>query len=135
MKKVIILGLVLLMVVVFGTAALAKADVQKLVPYTYTPAEPIEPDAIGKAVVNDSMGNVVLEITVSARGLMPGEDYIVWITSGSSWFKLGGFTTNASGNGHFHINFLADDNPPDMEGEHIAINNSNNKTVLIDEEF
>ena len=82
MKKLFVLGLVLLMVVIFGTAALAMADVQKLVPYAYPDQGPAEPDASGKAIVNVSMGDVVLEITVSAQGLKPDTDYTVYIGTG-----------------------------------------------------
>ena len=110
MKKLIILGLVLLMVVVFGTAALAKADVQKLVPFTGYAADTYLPDASGKAIVNNSMGDVVLEITVIAKGLDDGELYTVsLIINGGIWFPLGEFTANANGNGHFHINYSEED--------------------------
>ena len=111
MKKIIILGLVLLMVVVFATAALAKADVQKLVPYNYLGGDPAYPDAKGKVIVNEPKGDVVLQITVSVIGLEPDTDY--WVKSCTSlttgdWTDIGPFTTNSNGNGHFHINYRED---------------------------
>ena len=146
MKKLTILGLVLLMVVVFGTVALAKADVQKLVPVPYS----AYPDASGKAIVNNSMGDVVLEITVSAKGLDPGELYTVsLIATGTIWFSLGEFTTNANGNGHFHIN-LSEEDLTELVGnkesflahalEHVVIsigdiNNVSWHAVLMEEDF
>jgi len=128
MKKLIILGLVLLMVVVFATAALAKADVQKLVPY-----DPLYPDASGQAIVNDSMGDVVLEITVSVKGLEPETEHTVYL--GKPWFSLGTFTTNKNGNGHFHINLRAVDVQPNPAAVHIAVNKGTSQTVLIDEDY
>jgi len=157
MKKLIILGLVLLMVVGFGTIALAKADVQNLEPYTYYPGQTkeytISPDASGKAIVNNSKGNVVLEITVSAKGLDSEQVYTVsLIATGQIWFPLGVFTTNANGNGHYHINLseedlitLAEDNlgdSADLEDalEHVMISigemdDASMHAVLMEEEF
>ena len=142
MKKLFVLGLVLLMVVIFGTAALAMADVQKLLPYPFTPSGtpmvPLCPDASGKAIVNDSMGDVVLEITVSVIGLEPDTEYVVKsCTSWPSgpWIMIGEFTTNANGNGHFHLNFRADETLPETT-EHIYINiKGTSNTVLMDEDF
>jgi hypothetical protein len=134
MKKLLILSLVLLMIVGFGTAALAKADKQTLVPYPFT--APIEPDASGKAVVNDSMGNVVLEITVSARGLIPGEVYTVYLgKSGGPYFLLDTFTAKKNGKGNFHVNLLADGALPDLECVNIMVNNSAGYTMLVDEDL
>ena len=134
MKKLFILGLVLLMVVVIATAALAKADVQKLVPYPFDGAE--YPDASGQAIVNDSMGDVVLEITVSVKGLDPGVEYEVKGCTSSGvgdWTSIGFFTTNANGNGNFHINFRADDTlPPTV---HIYVNLGGGNTLLMDEDY
>ena len=133
MKKIIILGVVLLMVFVFATAALAKADVQKLVPFPFN--DPRVPDASGKAIVNDSMGDVVLEITVSVKGLEPDTTYEVKSCADSSgpWVPLGEFTTNANGNGHWHMNYRAgDDLPPTA---HIYINLGAGNTLLMDEDY
>jgi hypothetical protein len=123
MKKIIILGLVLLMVVVFGTATLAKADVQKLVPYGDA-----YPEASGKAIVNNSMGDVVLEITVSVKGLEPGTEYEV--KGCFPWTSISFFTTNKNGNGHFHINFLDGETLPPIA--HIYINLGPGNTLLMD---
>ena len=107
MKKIIVLGLVLLMVVSFATAALAKADVQKLVPYNYFGDKPAYPDAKGKVIVNEPKGDVILQITVSVIGLEPDTEY--WVKSCTDltppWIEIGPFTTNSDGNGHFHINY------------------------------
>ena len=133
MKKLLILGLVLLMVVVFGTPTLAKADVQKLVPYG---ADPPYPEASGKAIVNDSMGDVVLDVTVSVRGLEPGAEYRVkcWNLEKTELALIGLFTVNKNGNGHFHLNFREGETIP-LAG-HIFINNfDDNQTVLVDEDY
>jgi hypothetical protein len=137
MKKIIILGLVLLMVVAFATAALANANVQKLVPYAYPGQDAAEPDASGQAIVNNSEGDVVLELTVSVKGLKPDEEYTVIF--GKPWFPpypydLFTFKTNKKGNGHFHINLRVDDLQPDPSAVHIMVNlKETNTTVLIDE--
>ena len=132
MKKLIILGLVLLMVVVFGTAVLAKADLQTLVPYG---GDSAYPDASGKAIVNVSNGNVVLEITVSVKGLDAETEYEVKGCSegGGDWTPIGFFTTNKNGNGHFHVNFLDGDTLPPVT--HIYINQGAGNTLLMDEDY
>ena len=123
MKRIILSGLVLLMVVVFGTAALAKADVQNLVPFNWynylgnPSAVPAYPDAKGKAIINEPMGDVVLQITVSVQGLKPNTDY--WVKSCTSleeedWIEIGKFTTDDDGNGHFQRNY--------REGELLLLN-------------
>jgi hypothetical protein len=134
MKKIIILGLVLLMVVVFGTAALAKADVQKLVPFPLV--GPMYPDASGQAIVNDSMGDVVLEITVSVKGLEPETEYEVKSCTSQTeadWTSIDFFTTNINGNGHFHINYREGDTLPPTG--HIYINLGAGNTLLMDEDY
>jgi hypothetical protein len=132
MKKLLIMSISIIIILALASSVMAKADVQKLVPYAYPSQDPDEPDASGKAIVNVSMGDVVLEITVSAKGLKPNTDYTVYLSS--PWFLLGEFTTNANGNGNFHINFRADEVLPPTE--HIAINLKElNRTVLIDVDF
>jgi len=118
MKKLIILGLVLLMVVSFTAIVLAKADVQKLVPYNYFGDDPAYPDAKGKVIVNEPKGDVVLQITVSVIGLEPDTEY--WVKSCTSlviedWTEIGPFTTNSNGNGHFHINYREGEQPPPLD--------------------
>jgi len=131
MKKLIILGLVLLMVVVFGTAALAKAVLHTLVPYL-----PAYAEASGKAIVNNSEGDSLLEITVSAKGLEAYTDYFVYIgDDGGNWTNLGTFTTNANGNGNFHIN-VREDLFPSLLVKYMAINlEETNARVLMDEDY
>jgi len=134
---------------------MAEADVQNLVPFTGYSFDPFSPGASGKAIVNNSMGDVVLEITVSAKGLDPGQRYTVsLIATASMWFPLGEFMTNANGNGHFHINFSEEElielvdrygnttwlaNGPDaLEHVMISIGDMNNVSwhaVLMEEDF
>jgi len=132
MKKIIILSLVLLMVVVFATVALAKADVQKLTPYTGFE------DASGKGIVNHSEGDVLLEITVSAKGLEAGTDYFVYIgEDGGKWTLLGTFTAKKNGTINFHRNIREDEDLcPLPSVKHMAINLAeNNHRVLMDEDY
>ena len=121
MKKLLIISISIMIILALSSIVIAEADVQNLVPYTYVShpdGGPLtySPYASGKAIVNNSEGNVVLEITVSAKGLDPGEVYTVsLIATGSIWFPLGEFTTNANGNGHFHIN-LSEENLIELVG-------------------
>ena len=118
MKKFVILGLILLVVVSFAAIVLAGADVRELVPYKWGGGEPAYPDAKGKVIVNEPMGGVWLQITVSVIGLEPDTEY--WVKSctvldypnDSDWTYIGPFTTNSDGNGHFHFNYREGDPPP-----------------------
>ena len=116
MKKFVILGLVLLVVVSFAAIVLAEADVRELVPYKWGGGVPAYPDAKGKVIVNEPMGDVVLQITVSVIGLEPDTDY--WVKSCIDlcppWIFIGPFTTNSNGNGHFHINYREGDTLPPL---------------------
>jgi len=133
MKKLIILAISIMMILSLSSIVMAKADVQTLLPFPT--ANPIEPDASGKAIVNTSKGDVVLEITVSVKGLKAGEDYTVWLGEGGEWESIGDFTTNANGNGHFHRNIREDEDFV-PKGEHIAINLKDpNENRLMDEDF
>ena len=156
MKKLLIISISIMIILALSISVMAKADVQNLVPFTYANwkglGEPVtfSPDASGKAIVNNSMGDVVLEITVSAKGLDPGELYTVsLIATGTIWFSLGEFTTNANGNGHFHIN-LSEEDLTELVGnkesflahalEHVVIsigdiNNVSWHAVLMEEDF
>ena len=139
MKKYIALFAVLVLVgFAISGIALAKADVQKLVPYPFPPfgEEPRDPDASGKAIVNEPKGDVVLVITVSAKGLEPETTYQVKSCTSSTvadWTLLGTLTTNKNGNGHFHINYREGmDLPPTA---HVYINTGPGVTVLMDEDY
>lgn len=126
MKKIIILGLVLLMVVVFGTVALAEADVQKLVLLT---SDTTYQYASGMAIVNYPEEDVALVITVSVKGLIPETEYEVKGCWG--YVSIGFFTTNKNGNGHFHRNYRVGEVLPTTE--HIYIYRGGN--ILIDEDY
>ena len=133
MKKVVVL-IVTVLLVSFAVSGivLAKADVQKLVPHGDDPAYP---DASGKAIVNCPKGDVVLQITVSVKGLEADTEYEVkgCSSGGGDWTSIGYFTTNKNGNGHFHINCRADEVlPPTV---HIYINKGAGNTLLMDEDY
>jgi len=137
MKKLLILSLVLLMVVVFATAALAKAEKQILEPYVSSNA-PYYEEASGKAIVNTSKGDVVLEITVSVKGLEPGTEYEVKgciSKAEAGWTSIGVFTTNANGNGNFHINFRVDEDLPPTGYIYINLPGIGDSTVLMAEGY
>jgi len=132
-KYMVLIAIVVLVSFAMSGIALAKADVQKLVPYT--PHGPIDPDASGKAIVNCPKGDVVLVITVSVKGLDPNTEYQVKSCTSladADWKLIGTFTTNKNGNGHFHINFRAGDVLPPTG--HIYINTGPGQTVLMDED-
>lgn len=122
MRKYIVLFLALaLMIVAISGIALAKADRQELVPYI--PFGPLDPDGSGKAIVNDSQGDVVLVITVTVKGLLPETTYDVKSCTSlalADWTLLGTLTTNKNGNGHFHRNYRAAETLPPTQ--HIYLN-------------
>ena len=126
-----LIAVVVLASLAISGIALAGADVQKLVPYAYTGADPIDPDASGKAVLNQPSGKVCFQLTVSAKGLEPETEYTIYIWDGEDWQTIDTFVTNKNGNGHFHKNWR--EAPPNPGN--VAINNTNNWTVLADEEF
>ena len=141
MKRYIALIVVVLLAsFAMSGIALAKADRQKLVPYI---PFGLDEDASGKAIVNYPKGDVVLVITVTAKGLEPNKEYIVGsFESLDAWqfFHHGTFTTNENGNGHFHINYGRTSNDTLPPTDHIYINVSEDDEayekgiVLIDED-
>jgi len=138
MKKYIALIVVVLLAsFAISGIALAGADVQELKPYPFPPAAPRDADASGKAVVNQPMVKVCLQVTVSAKGLDSEETYEVWIGDTKDWTSVGTFITNKNGNGHLHKNYRKGDTLP-TNLNHVAINQpSVNKsyTVLMDADF
>ncbi len=130
MKKYFALTMILVFVGVVVSIALAAAVRQELVPYAAS-----ESDASGKAIINEPNGNVVLQVTVSVKGLLPTEEYTVWMKQLSGWAEVGKFTTNQNGNGSFHRNYLQGEINVPTPGS-IAVNETDiNTTVLIDEDF
>jgi len=108
MKKLFILGLVLLMVVVFGTAALAKAEkVDLILCNYYTPG--VETPSGGFVIFNNSSGTEHnLELTVSLKGVKADTEYDIYLGY-ANWTVVelvGTVKTNASGNANLHINVL-----------------------------
>lgn len=133
MKKYIPLIVALALVSFATTGIAATADVQKLIPYPFD--EPLEPDASGKAIVNWPRGAVMLQITVSVRGLEPKTTYQVKSCPSSKphkWTEIDTFKTNKAGNGHWHMNWREKPFPPT---DHIYINIRKGVTVLMDEDF
>lgn len=129
-KHIALIAVVVLASFAISGIAMAGADVQKLVPYPE--AGPIDPDASGKAVLNQPKGAVCFQVTVSAKNLEPETVYTVHIKGLiSGWQVIGTFETNKNGNGHFHMNYRED--PPEPGA--VAINNPDGKTVLIDEDY
>lgn len=120
------------LVLIIAGIALAKADVQKLVPF---PSDaPVDPDASGKAVVNEPKGKVVLQVTVSAKGLEPSAVYTVYLYNAPDFVAVGVFTTNEDGEGAFHRNYkVGEADIPDPGS--VLVNNPGNLTVLADEDY
>ena len=117
-KYVVLIVTVLLVSFAISGIVLAKADLRELVPYNWFGDEPAYPDASGKAIVNEPKGDVVLQITVSVKGLEPNTEY--WVKSCTDldptydWTEIGPFTTNSKGNGHFHINYREGETLPPL---------------------
>jgi len=105
MKKIIILGLVLLMVVVFATTVCGKAQKVYLVPST-----PTYSGGEGFVIFNNSSGtDHNLELTVSLKGLGANEEYDIYLFVDGKWYNnalVGTVVTNKMGNANFHINVL-----------------------------
>ena len=109
MKKLIILGLVLLMVVVFATAAFSKAEKVDLIqcPINY-PSPELLPGG-GFVIFNNSSGvGHNLELTVSLKGLVPDTAYDIHLFVDGVGTLVGTVITNASGNANFNMNDLLD---------------------------
>lgn len=122
-KKFALIGLVIALV---SGIALAKAVMVDLLPY---PADPIEPDASGKAMLNLAQkgDDGKTEVQVNCWGLMPEADYTVYVgTEGGSWTEVCTFTTNKQGTGSCHSRIEGD-----FTGDSVAVNNANNETVLL----
>jgi|AntAceMinimDraft_16_1070373.scaffolds.fasta_scaffold55034_1 hypothetical protein len=98
MKKLLILGLVLLMVVVFATTVFGKAQKEELDIYDAYIGGPEQPEeASGWVILNlDANNNLIVQIQV--RDLKPNTQYWAW-----SQGEQGSFWTNAKGHGHFHF--------------------------------
>ena len=112
MKKIIILGLVLLMVVSFATAALAKAEKSDLIkdPGSWNP-DPIG-EVVGFAIINNPdpiEEGYNLTVIVSLKKCDENFTYKVYLeryTNGGKpiWNVIGELTTNEVGNGTVEIN-------------------------------
>ena len=89
----------------------------------------------GQVVLVDPMGNVSLIVQGNVKGLAPDAGYDVWVRNltgytGSylavylplGYYKLDTFTTDAEGNGSFHLNLRAADLPDGTYEVQVAIN-------------
>jgi len=122
MKKLSILGVVLLMVVVFTTIALAKAEQESF----YNDGFGIDKisEGSGKVIINLPKGRTGMVVQGMIRNLDPNEDYYVylwetgkittWYTGDllgnvGSWLRFEIITTNEKGHANFHININSED--------------------------
>jgi hypothetical protein len=123
-------GLLLVCVgaVVLGTAGVALAAAVKVKLMPYPAANPIEPNASGRAVLNYTKGSDKTIVQVNCWGLMPNSEYTVWLSpSPGNFHVVGSFVTDYYGEGHLHA-FL----PGDHSGHvPVAVNNAANMTVLL----
>jgi len=121
-KKALLICLAAVVLCVAGIALAAAVKVELL---PYPAADPLEPDAAGKAVLNYAKGADKTEIQVNCSGLTPGEEYTVYI--GSPWEVIGTFVARKNGTGNLHAR-------PDGDQSGrlpVAVNNSANATVLL----
>ena len=113
------------LVVIFAVGiALAGAVKVDLMPYP--PADPIDEDASGHAILNYAKGADRTEVQLNCKGLEPQTEYTVYLNEGG-WNAIGTFTTRKNGTGNFHVK---------LEGDHsgasqVAVNNPGNLTVLL----
>ena len=113
--------------VVFTAAAVALAAAVKVQLMPFPPADPIEPDACGRVVLNYAKDADKTEVQVNCWGLMGCEEYTVYLKAPGGFHPIGDFTTNKKGNGHLHAK---------LPGDHsahlpVAVNNAMNQTVLL----
>ena len=121
------IGLVCVLAIVLGVTgvALAKAVKVELAPYGS-----LEPDASGHAILNYAKGADKTEVQVNCWDLTPETEYTVYLSpdDGGSYYAIGTFTTDSSGEGNLHAK-LAGDVSGDLP---VAVNNTAlNATVLL----
>jgi len=121
-KKALLICLAAVVLCVAGIALAAAVKVDLL---PFPAADPLEPDASGKAVLNYAKGADKTEIQVNCAGLTPGAEYTVYI--GSPWEVIGTFVARKNGTGNLHAR-------PDGDQSGrlpVAVNNAANQTVLL----
>ena len=117
MKKLFILGVVLLMVIVFATSVCGKAQKVDLVICPLNYPGPDYPLGGGFVIFNNSSGTEHnLELTVSLKGVEANTEYDIYLfVDGVGTYPVpqGSVTSNKKGNVNFHMNVLL------APGEHI----------------
>jgi hypothetical protein len=105
--------------------ALAVAVKVELMPYPS--ADPMEPDATGRAVLNYVKGADKTEVQVNCWGLMADKEYTVLLMVPAGFHPIGSFTTDDEGEGHLHAKLPVD------HSMHlpVAVNNDMDQTVLL----
>ena len=120
------LMLISLAVFVLAGAGIALAAAVKVDLLPYPVANPIEPDASGRAVLNYAKGSDKTVAQVNCWGLTPESEYMVYLKDGG-WYAIGTFTTRKNGSGNLHV-FLEGDHSGHLP---VAVNNAANQTVLL----
>jgi len=113
---------------VLAASGVAFAAAVKIALNPYPAAEPVDPDASGKAVLNWAKGKDKTEIQVNCWGLDPEAEYTVYIApvEAGPYTELGTFTTDESGEGSFHARVDGD-----VSGWVVAVNDDAGETVLL----
>ena len=110
MKKIIILGLVLLMVVVFATSIFGKAEKSDLFKGSNVGNPEPSGDVVGFAIINNPdpiEEDYNLTVVVSIKKCAPNFTYTVYLeryAPGPIYNDIGELTTNEVGNGTVEIN-------------------------------
>lgn len=98
----------------------------------------------GQVVLVDPMGNVSLVVQGNVEGLASNAGYDAWVRNLTGYtgpylavypplgyYKLATFTTDAEGNGSFHLNLRADELPDGTYQIQVAINPLGNQGCTV----
>jgi len=149
-KRIVIVLAVLALLAVIGVPAAAGGkwvDAQKAPFYIVygCSSNVVSSDlAGGQVVLVDPMGNVSLVVQGNVKGLASNAGYDAWVRNLTGYtgpylavypplgyYKLATFTTDAEGNGSFHLNLRADELPDGTYQIQVAINPLGNQGCTV----
>ena len=119
MKKIIILGLVLLMVVIFATTVFAKAQKFDLIEGSSLIQEDLDGESVGFVILNnpnpeDEDDECNLVVVVSLKDGVPSTLHYIYLNhwidgSRKYWYTIGTLTTNKFGNANVELRLKTQD--------------------------